>query len=117
MKNIIVRILITATAALLASWLLEGVYIDNSITAIIVALVLALLNTFVKPILILLTIPITLFTLGLFLVVINMVLIKWVTTIVPGFTITNWISTFWFSIVVSIVSSILQAFTNSKKDD
>ncbi len=67
----IIKILITAVAAYAAAWLLPGVEITDAKTTIIVALMLALLNTFIKPILIILTIPVTILTLGLFLLVIK----------------------------------------------
>ena len=118
MSRFITKILITAVAALVASWLLKGVNIDNILTAIIVAVVLGLLNTFVRPILIILTIPITIVTLGLFLLVINIIIIKWVATLVSGFSVNNWWAALWFSIIVSIISTVLgnMAGFNEKKD-
>ncbi len=113
MQQYITRILITAAAALIASWMLKGVQIDSSLTAILVAVVLGLLNTFVKPVLILLTIPITVFTLGLFLLVINIIIVKWVATLVPGFTVANWWAALWFSIIVSIFSTVIQSLTKT----
>jgi putative membrane protein len=71
-------------------------------------LVLALLNTFIKPILIILTIPITIVTLGLFLLVINILMVKWTASLVDGFTVDGWWPALLFSLIVSIVSSILE---------
>ena len=73
--NFILRLLITAAIAYVLSKILTGVHIDDYITAIIFALVLAVLNAIVKPILIILTLPITIITLGLFLFVINALII------------------------------------------
>lgn len=115
MQQFITKTLVTAAAALVASWMLKGVNIDSSLTAILVAVVLGLLNTFVKPVLILLTLPVTVFTLGLFLLVINIVIVKWVATLVPGFTVTNWWAALWFSIIVSIFSTVIQNLTKSNK--
>ncbi len=110
------KILITALAALIASYLLPGVTISSGVTAIIVALVLALLNTFIKPILVLLTIPVTVLTLGLFLLVINTIIIKWTASLVSGFSVLNWWSAFWFSILLSVVTYVIEGLIGDKKN-
>ena len=69
MGRFFTKTIATAVAVLIVAYLLKGVTVDNSITALLVALVLGLLNNFIKPVLILLTIPFTVFTLGLFLIV------------------------------------------------
>lgn len=103
----IIKVLLTAVAAFIAAWILPGVEIIDIKTTIIVALVLALLNTFVKPILIILTIPVTIVTLGLFLLVINILIVKWTASLVNGFTVDGWFSALLFSLIVSVVSSLL----------
>ncbi|WP_207497069.1 phage holin family protein [Aridibaculum aurantiacum] len=110
MHRIIIKILITAIAVLIASWILPAVTVNSSWTAIVVALVLGLLNAIVRPILILLTIPITIFTLGLFLLVINILIIMWTSDLVPGFRVGSWFSALLFSFIVSISSSLIEAF-------
>jgi putative membrane protein len=117
MGKFIGKILVTAVAALIVSYLLPGVNINDSITAIILAVVLALLNGFVKPILIILTIPITIVTLGLFLLVINILIIKWAAAIVPGFTVRDWWSALLFSILLSVTTALIESLvgTNRKK--
>ena len=90
MNKIIIKTINTALSVLIAAYLLEGVSIDNTITALFVAIVLGLLNTFIKPILVIFTIPITIFTLGLFLLVINIIIVKFAATLVPGFYVANW---------------------------
>lgn len=109
------KILVTALAALIASYLLPGVEIHSGITAIIIALVLALLNTFIKPILIVITIPITVFTLGLFLLVINTIIIKWTAFLVDDFVVVNWWAAFWFSILLSLVTYVIEALIGDNK--
>jgi len=99
----------TALAVLVAAYILKGVHIDSTVTALIVAVVLGLLNSFIKPILILLTIPITILTLGLFLLVINIIIVKLAANLVPGFTVDGWVAALFFSLVVSFVSSIIEA--------
>ncbi len=118
MGKFFAKTIATAVAVLLAAYILKGVHVDDTVTALIVAVVLGLLNSFIKPILILLTIPITLFTLGLFLLVINIIIVKWVADIVPGFTVDGWVSALFFSLVVSFVSSIIEGIigTPHKKE-
>ncbi len=118
MGKFFAKTIATAVAVLLAAYILKGVHVDDTVTALMVAVVLGLLNSFIKPILILLTIPITLFTLGLFLLVINIIIVKWVADIVPGFTVDGWISALFFSLVVSFVSSIIEGIigTPDKKE-
>ena len=67
--NVLVKILLSSVAVIIASYLLPGVYVDDFLTAVIIAVLLSLLNATVKPLLIILTIPITVFTFGLFLLV------------------------------------------------
>jgi putative membrane protein len=105
----IIKILIIAVAVYLAAYLLPGVSITDIKTTIIVALVLALLNTFVKPVLVLLTIPITIITLGLFLLIINALMVKWAASLVSGFTVDGWWSALLVSLIVTVVSYILGA--------
>ena len=110
--GLIIKLLLTAVAAYVAAWLLPGVEIIDIKTTIIVALVLALLNTFVKPLLIILTIPVTILTLGLFLLVINILIIKLTDSLVGGFTVNGWLSALLFSLVVSIVTWILSGLVD-----
>jgi putative membrane protein len=110
----IIKVLITAVAVYLAAYLLPGVTITNIQTTIIVALVLALLNTFIKPILIILTIPITILTLGLFLLVINALMVKWAAGLVNGFHVDGWWSALLVSLIVTIVSYILNGIIGDR---
>ncbi len=112
--SFIIKILVTAVAVYLAAYLLPGVAITDVTTTIIVALVLALLNTFIKPILVILTLPITLLTLGLFLLVINILIIKWAANLVSGFEVDSWWAALLFSIIVSVISSILSTLFADK---
>jgi putative membrane protein len=114
----IIRVLVTALAVWVAAYILPGVQLaSDAKTIIIVALVLALLNAIVKPILILLTIPVTLVTLGLFLLVINALMVIWTSELVGGFKVNNWITALLFSLIVSVVSSILHSIARDKRTD
>lgn len=117
MIQFLAKTLITSVAVLAAAFVLSGVHIDSTGTAILVAVVLGLLNSFVKPILIVLTIPITIFTLGLFLLVINILIIKWAAEIVHGFSVDGWLSALLFSIIVSLVSSFIEGLIKSNEPD
>ena len=107
MAKYLTQILFTTIAALMCAYILDGIEIKDVLTAFIISFVLSVLNTVVKPFLILLTIPLTIFTLGLFLIVINILIIKWAADMVPGFTVNGWWSAFWFTILLSIFTSFL----------
>ncbi len=114
----IARILITAVSILIIDYFLDGVQILEWTVSILVAVVLGFLNAIVKPILQVLTIPITIFTLGLFLLVINAGLILLADKLVDGFHVNGFFSALWFSIWLSIVSGILGSMLGvSKKDE
>jgi len=108
MKNFLVKTLIIAAAVVLASYLLPGVAVARFTTALLVALVLSLLNFFVRPILILLTLPITILTLGLFLFIVNAVIILIAGKLVSGFRVDSVWSALLFSILLSFFTYILK---------
>ena len=117
MGKFIGKLLVTACAAIIAAYLLPGVTIVDSVTAILLALVLALLNIFVKPILIILTIPLTIITLGLFLLVINILIIKWASDIVPGFKVDGWWDALLFSLLLSLTTAIIESLLGTNKKE
>ena len=108
--NLLFRIILIAIAAYIAAKLVPGVVVSDAKTAILVALVLALLNTFLKPVLVALTIPVTIVTLGLFLLVINILIVFLAAKIVPGFAVHGWIAALLFSLIVSLITFILGRF-------
>jgi putative membrane protein len=112
----LVQLIISTLAVLIASYLLPGVAIqDNNVfTALIVAAVLAFLNAVVKPIMIVLTIPVTIFTFGFFLLVINALMIILASKLVDGFKVDGFWWALLFSFILSIVTSILE---NIKRRD
>jgi len=112
--NFLIRILVSALVAFGLSYILSGVHMDTFVTALIVAVVLAVLNALVKPILVLLTLPITVITLGLFLFVINALIILLCDKLIDGFSVDGFWWALLFSILLSIVSSIL--YSAGKKD-
>ena len=110
----IIKVLAIAVAAYFAAWLLPDVTINSVQTAVIVALVFAFLNAIVKPILVILTIPITIVTLGLFLLIINIIIVKLTDALIDGFTVRGWLSALLFSLIVSFVSSVLNKIVSDK---
>jgi len=114
--NFILKLIISTLAVLISSYLLPGVNIEgnNFFTALIVAAVLAFLNGVIKPIMIVLTIPVTVFTFGLFLLAINAFMIMLADKLVNGFSVRNFWWALLFSFILSIVTSILE---NVKKRD
>jgi putative membrane protein len=114
----IIKVLVTGLAVWVAAYVLPGVQLENDAkTIIIVALVLALLNAIVKPILVILTIPVTIVTLGLFLLVINALMVVWTSKLVDGFKVDGWITALLFSLIVSVVSSILHSIAKDRRKD
>ncbi len=114
MKSII-KILLTAIAVVVLSKFLPGVSVDGFVTAIIVAVVLALLKFIVRPILVILTLPVTIVTFGLFLFIINAMIILIADYFVGGFSVSGvWVALL-FSILLSIFQSILFSLLKDDK--
>jgi putative membrane protein len=113
MKGLI-RFLLSGLAVLLTAYLLPGVDIKHFGYALLVAAALGLANTLVKPLLIVLTIPITIVTLGLFLLVVNAVIILMVDYFVPGFDVDG----FWWALAFSVILSVFNSmFSGITKDE
>ena len=108
MKTII-NILFTTFFVLLLANFMPGVTVDSFYTALIVALVLGLLNIFVKPLLVLFTLPISIVTLGLFLLVINGIIIMICDALIDGFKIVDFIHALIFSLILSVCQSIVSS--------
>lgn len=115
--NLIVKIIISSLAVFLTAYLLPGVHIEDYVTAIFVAIVLALLNGFLKPMLILFTIPVTLLTLGLFLLVINASIILLADYFVDGFSVGGFWSALFFSLVLSVITSMMESLGGRKRKE
>lgn len=105
--SIIISLLVSSLSILAASYILPGVYVDSVWTAILLAVVLGVINTFIKPVLMIITFPINVITLGLFTFVTNALLVLLADWLVSGFQVQNFLWALLFSIVVSFISSIL----------
>jgi putative membrane protein len=117
MKNWFLRIFISALSVLIGTEFLSGVRIDGLSAAVILALILSFLNTFLKPILILLSIPITLLSLGLFLLVINALIILTADALFDGFAVDSFWWALLFSLMLSVISSFLNALLGTRYDE
>jgi putative membrane protein len=107
--NILVSLVISSLAILTTSYLLPGIHIADFLTALVLAIVLGAINTIIKPILIVFTLPINILSLGLFTLVINAFLILLAAKIVPEF----YVDGFWWALLFSIVLSIVNSFLNN----
>ncbi len=103
----LVKVLVTTLAVVVGSYILPGVEVEDFSTAIVVAFVLGILNAILKPILVILTIPVTILTLGLFLLVINALIIMLTASLIDGFDVSNFWIAIIFSILLSIISGLL----------
>jgi len=103
--NLLLRLLVTALAVVFLSKILPGVTVEGYLSAIIVAIVIALLRLIVRPILVLLTLPLTIITLGLFLFIVNGIIILMAGYFIDGFAVEN----IWWALLFSILLSFLQS--------
>jgi putative membrane protein len=113
--KLLLRILITAMLVMAISYLMKGVVVDEFSTALLVAIVLGLLNFFIKPVLVVLTLPVTFFTLGLFLLVINAVIIMLCDHFVDGFDVSSFWTALFFSVILSLSQSLVYQLTGEAK--
>ncbi len=127
--NFFIKLIISAIAVLITAYFLNGVTIGNNqyvntsyaqlntfSTAFLVATVLAFLNSIVKPILTIVSMPVTVFTLGLFLLVINAIIILLAHKLVDGFYVDGFFTALWFSLILSLVSTVLESFIGKEKE-
>ena len=113
--KLLIRLLITAILVLIIANYMGGVTVDGIKASVIVAIVLAILNAIVKPILVFFTFPITVVTLGLFLLAINAIIIMICDHFVDGFKVDGFVTALIFSIILSISQSIMFKLTNEDK--
>ncbi len=112
----LIKLLITAALVLVISEILPHVSIENYLSAVLVAISLSLLNFIVRPILVILTLPVTILTLGIFLLIINAIIILLADWLVDGFTVDGFFWAFIFSLLLAIGRSILFKLLEKDKD-
>jgi putative membrane protein len=108
------RVLLNALAIGVAAWLVPGVQLTGAIPAIIAGVLLGFVNALVRPILILLTLPFTLLTLGLFIFVVNAICFALTAALVPGFDLSGFVAALFGALVVSVVSWIVNALLTDR---
>ena len=113
--NFIIKLIITGAVAFGLTSFLPGIHINSYWTAVVLALVLAILNAIIKPILVIFTLPITILTFGLFLFVINAVIILIAGSFIDGFKVDGFWWALLFSLLLSIISSILHPMLEVKR--
>ncbi|MCU0398589.1 MAG: phage holin family protein [Cyclobacteriaceae bacterium] len=114
--NGVIRFLLNGLAVMLTAYLLPGVHVEHYGYALLVALLLAIVNAVIKPVLVILTIPITFVTLGLFLLVINALMILLVDWLVPGFEVDGFWWALGFSLILSLFNSLFNDLTKQKNN-
>lgn len=111
----ILRLLIYGLAVFLAAYILPGVHVTSVWIAILVALILTLLNFTLKPLLVILTIPITILTLGIFLLVINTLIILAADALIDQFEVDGFWWALLFSVLLSLINSLFQRLSGQEK--
>ena len=112
--SIVVNWIVSGMGILITSYVLPGVHVEGFVTALKVAIVLGIVNAIIKPILIILTLPINILTLGLFTFVINAMSILLTSYIVSGFLVDSFLWALLFSLVLSVINSVLQQLVRSE---
>lgn len=113
MSRILTRLVVTAFSLILVAEFIPGIEVDSVVTALIAAVILGIVNAIIRPILVILTLPITLLTLGLFIFVINATLFWAVASFLDGFTVSG----FWPALFGSVIVSLVSAFVNRKVEE
>ncbi len=112
--GLLVKWLVTTASILVAAYVIPGVTVAGFFTALWVALFLAVVNVLLRPLLILITLPITILTLGLFTFVINGALVLLASSVIDGFQVNGFWAAFFFGIVLSIVNCVLGALVGTR---
>ncbi|HEX4343657.1 MAG TPA: phage holin family protein [Verrucomicrobiae bacterium] len=108
--------IINTLAVLVAAYIVKGIHYDKPLDLIVAALLLGILNTFIRPLLVLLALPLLILTLGLFLLVINAIILYSVGSLLrPAFWVENFWSAFWGALVIGIISVVLNIMTGGSR--
>ena len=110
MRHFIFRWVLTTISVLITANIMPGIRYDTVSALILASLLLGILNAFVRPVLLILSAPLILLTLGLFIFIVNGLMLYWVSSLVSGFHVDSFGSAFWGAILISIISWVLSAF-------
>jgi len=114
MRGILIRWLILTAAIMFASYVIEGIQVKGFFSALFAAAALGILNAFFRPILIVLTLPINILSLGLFTFIINALLLKMASGLISGFEVYGFWSAVFGSLLISVVSWVLNSFVSER---
>ena len=112
--GLLVRWLILTVAIIIASYLIQGIEVNGFLSAFFAAAILGVLNVFFRPILLILTLPINILTLGFFTFIINAVLLKMASGVISGFVVHGFWSAVFGGLIISVVSWLLNSFVNDQ---
>lgn len=112
--KLIARWLLSAFALMIIAYVVPGIVVSNFYSALVAALVLGLINALIRPVIILLTLPVNILTLGLFTLVINALLFWLAASVVKGFYVANFWSAFWGAVLMWLISWILNGLLKSE---
>jgi len=115
--RLLVRILLNGLAILAAAWIVPGVALSGPVAAIVAGAILGIVNTLIRPILLVLTLPFTLVTLGLFIFVVNAICFAVTAALVPGFSVRGFGAALFGALVVSIVSWVMNGLLADNRRD
>ena len=113
LKVFLERWLISTLAVLVAAQIVHGIDYDTNTDLFVASLLLGILTTFLRPLLMLISLPLVILTLGLFMLVINAALLYWVGKLVKGFKVDSFSAAFWGALVISLVSLVLNSLTGT----
>lgn len=113
--KIILTWLIGAVAMLLSAWLIPGAQVRGFGTALLAALILGAVNAVIRPIILILTLPINILTLGLFTLIINAAMVSLAAAIIPGFSLANFGTALIFSIILSLITWTIETLVKERK--
>lgn len=115
LKVFLQRWVVNTLAVLVAVAMVRGINYDNPLDLLVASLLLGILNAFLKPVLMLIALPLVIYTLGLFILVINALVLSFVGYLLPGFHVADFRSAFWGALIISFVSLAVNALTGAKR--
>lgn len=114
MKGVLLRWFVLTAAVLAASWFLEGIHVAGLFSALAAAATLGILNAVLRPLILLLTLPVNILTLGLFTFVINAFMLQIVSGVIPGFTVRGFWTAVFGALIIGVVSWLLNGFVGGR---
>lgn len=113
--QVLISLLLSGIAVLISAYVIPGVQVSGLVAAVVVSVILALVNAFIRPVVSLLTLPLNILTLGLFSLVITALMVMLTSAIVPGFEVSGFVAALLFGVVLSLVNGLMLALMPDKK--